>query len=293
MSHKSNDNPLGQATPYPDSYAPELLFTVARDHNRAQLGIKDSNLPFFGYDLWHAFELSWLDMHGKPIVVVAELLVPCESPYIIESKSLKLYLNSLNQMRYPSTDSVQALLSKDLSFAAGLPVMVRIQNIATSAEVFEIAHPSGICLDGIEIATDVFKPDASLLRSNAKAKKEGTATKAEESLSEKLFSNLFKSNCPVTSQPDWGTVVIDYSGPAIDHAALLRYIVSFRNHHGFHEHCTEMMFNDILQHCHPESLTVAIHFLRRGGLDINPIRSTSPDADAGSPTAGLRRFIRQ
>lgn len=285
MSHIPADNPLGQATSYPDSYSPDLLFSVPRVHNRSQIGIVDSDLPFYGYDLWHAFELSWLDMRGKPVVAVAELLVPCESPYIIESKSLKLYLNSLNQMRYPHVDNVQELISRDLSKAAGLPVLVRIQNIAMPAESFGIAQPSGICLDDIDLETEVFEPDASLLKLAVEL--------TGDPVSEKLYSNLFKSNCPVTGQPDWGTVVIDYKGQPIDHATLLRYIVSYRNHQGFHEHCAEMIFNDILQHCQPESLTLVIHFLRRGGLDINPVRSTSADADTTSPTAGVLRFIRQ
>jgi len=270
MSHKSVDNPLGQQTIYPDSYAPELLFAVARDVNRMQLNIADDALPFHGFDLWHAYELSWLDANGKPVVAVGEFIIPCQSPNLVESKSLKLYLNSLNQMRIESFAVARNLITQDLAEALGLTPVVRLSELSNRRREsdpgsFLISSLEAESLDALQVQADIFHPNSSLLEV------------ADSGLvDEVLYSDLFKSNCPVTGQPDWGTVVINYRGALIDHHALLRYIISYRNHQGFHEHCVEMMFLDIMQCCKPEALTVTIHFLRRGGLDINPIRSTSP-----------------
>jgi 7-cyano-7-deazaguanine reductase len=267
MSHKIADNPLGQQTSYPESYAPELLFPVARAANRSHLGISDQSLPFHGFDLWHAYELSWLNSSGKPVVAIGEILVSCRSPNLIESKSLKLYLNSLNQMRIADLSAAQELITQDLAGALGLSPVVRLSGLSNRQEqtALAISAAVGMSLDDLEVETDVFLPDPLLLKISA-----------HEQVEEMLFSDLFKSNCPVTGQPDWGTVVINYRGAQIDHKSLLRYIISYRNHQGFHEHCAEMMFRDITRYCKAEALTLSIHFLRRGGLDINPIRSTSP-----------------
>ncbi len=276
MTDKTPVNPLGSQTDYPTHYAPELLYPVARSLNRAELGITGDRLPFHGHDLWHAYEVSWLDPRGKPVAALAEVVVPCSSPRLVESKSFKLYLNSLNQVRLDSLDAARYMIAADLAAALGETPVVTLYPAAEAWEHLQVVKPMGESLDGLEIETSVFEPDASLLRNKDSCE-----------VSEILYSDLFKSNCPVTGQPDWGTVVINYSGPCMDRPSLLRYIISYRNHQGFHEHCAEMMFQDIMAQCKPASLTLAIHFLRRGGLDINPVRSTGPV----SPRLG--RFVRQ
>ncbi len=269
--------PLGRATQYPTAYNPELLFSIPRSENRGRMGITGTQLPFRGYDLWRAYEISWLNGNGKPIVATGEFIVPASSPNIVESKSLKLYLNSLNQTRYESLEQARATISEDLSQAAGSKVVVQLAPIAHS-EGFVICTPEGVCLDALDVMIDRYTPNPDLLRV--------TAGKIVE---ETLYTDLFRSNCPVTAQPDWGTAVIQYKGSAIDHQSLLRYLVSFREHEGFHEDCTEQVFCDLQRHCDPESLSVMIHFLRRGGLEINPVRSLDP-IQVDFPA---NRFIRQ
>lgn len=272
-----NEIPLGRATQYPTSYSPELLFSIARLENRERIGISASKLPFRGYDLWRAYELSWLDLHGKPVVATGEFIVPASSTNIIESKSLKLYLNSLNQTRIENIDKVSATLSKDLSLAAGSTVVVQLAPLQHS-DGFNICTPAGICLDGLAVTIDSYTPNPQLLQ-----------VTAGQIVEETLYSDLFRSNCPVTAQPDWGTAVIQYRGAAIDHESLLRYLVSFREHEGFHEDCTEQVFCDLQKQCQPQSLSVMIHFLRRGGLEINPVRSMAPMQVDFPPN----RFVRQ
>ena len=269
--------PLGRVTQYPSSYDPALLFSIPRLGNREALGLNNSLLPFRGYDLWRAYEISWLDAHGKPIVATGEFIVPANSPNIIESKSFKLYLNSLNQTRIENREHAQALLSKDLSQAAGGAVLVQLAPVH-QADGFCISRPPGICLDELNVKIDSYTPAPQLLQ-----------TYPEQVVEETLYTDLFRSNCPVTAQPDWGTAVIQYKGPAIAHESLLKYLVSFREHEGFHEDCTEQVFCDLHQRCKPESLSVMIHFLRRGGLEINPVRSMAP-VQVDFPA---NRFVRQ
>lgn len=258
-----NDTLLGRETYYPDTYSPEILFAIPRLHNRERLGIHEP-LPFKGHDLWRAYEVSWLDARGKPIAMLAEFMVLADSPNIIESKSFKLYLNSLNQKRFNSAEQVQLLLATDLSKVAGAQVLVQLSNMH-NIEQFAVCQPEGLCIDTCDVEISVYEPKPRLLHANH-----------EQIVEECLYSDLFKSNCPVTAQPDWGTVVIQYHGPQIDRGALLQYLVSFRQHEGFHEDCTEHVFRDIVQQCRPEKLKVTIHFLRRGGLEIVPVRSTQP-----------------
>lgn len=272
-----NEIPLGRATQYPSTYNPNLLFAIARQPNREHLGIADSKLPFRGYDLWRAYEISWLDNKGKPVVATGEFIVPANSPNIIESKSFKLYLNSFNQTRFENSEQVQATLFNDLTKAAGSAVVVQLAPLS-QPEGFAISNPLGICLDNLDVAIDAYKPNSNLLRADVK-----------QYVEETLYSDLFKSNCPVTSQPDWGTVVIQYKGPAIAHTNLLQYLISFREHEGFHEDCTEQVFCDLKKQCQPQSLSVMIHFLRRGGLEINPVRSMDP-VQVDFPA---NRFVRQ
>ena len=262
MSH----NPLGQQTEYVSEYAPQLLFPIARAESRKHLLITDV-LPFYGVDIWTGYELSWLNLSGKPQVAVAEFRIPCDSKYIIESKSFKLYLNSFNQTRFASEKDVLVVIERDLSAIANATVEVQLFPIAhghPSGHYLEfIAQPTAIELDKLDVSIDTYHPSPELLMT-------GSAV-AEEV----LVSHLLKTNCPVTGQPDWASVFIAYKGNQILHDNLLRYIISFREHQDFHEHCVERIFCDILRECKPQSLSVYARYTRRGGLDINPFRSSN------------------
>lgn len=266
-----HDSGLGRATPYPTRYDPDLLFPIPRAQGRAPLGIEAAALPFHGHDRWHAYELAWLDARGKPATGTATFLVPADSPNLVESKSLKLYLNSLNAARFDSADAVRARIADDLSQVAGAPVEASLGLPPVAAGDGEAAS-----IDGLDIAIDRYgPPEPGFLTANA-----------NEPAEESLLSHLLKSNCPVTGQPDWASIRIGYSGPRIDRAGLLRYLVSFREHAGFHEQCVEQVFTDLLARCRPESLWVEARYTRRGGLDINPWRATpglSPPPAARDP----------
>jgi 7-cyano-7-deazaguanine reductase len=254
--------PLGKPTTYTSEYDPGLLCPIPRQLKRDELGLSD-DLPFRGVDIWNAYELSWLTPQGKPVVAMGEFRIPCESANLIESKSIKLYLNSFNQTRFDDFESVRALMSKDLGGAAGMPVDVRLMAAAEFATE-SFANLPGQCIDDLDIEVDNYALDAELLKG---------AADAETQVSETLHSHLLKSNCLVTSQPDWGSVLIYYQGAKINQEALLRYLISFRQHDEFHEQCVERIYNDLLRFCQPEKLTVYARYTRRGGLDINPYRS--------------------
>jgi 7-cyano-7-deazaguanine reductase len=263
---------LGQATAYADQYDAALLFPIARAPQRADLGL-GASLPFLGADLWTAFELSWLNARGKPQVALAHITVPCESVNLIESKSLKLYLGSFNNTRFADAAEVLARLRADLTEAAwrGAVVQSSVGVRLVAADLFDsepIEELDGLSLDRLDLDCDRYTPAPELL----------SAATLEAPVSEVLTSNLLRSNCPVTGQPDWGSVQISYFGPQIDQAGLLRYIISFRNHQGFHEHCVERMFMDIQARCKPHKLVVYARYTRRGGLDINPFRTSYPQA---------------
>jgi len=254
--------PLGKATVYKSEYDPGLLCPIPRKLKRDEIGLTDE-LPFHGVDIWNAYELSWLTPQGKPVVAMGEFRIPCESPYLIESKSFKLYLNSFNQTRFDDFEAVRALLSLDLGGAAGAPVDVHLVSAAEfSTESFS-ALP-GQCIDDLDLAIENYSLETGYL--------EG-ATQPEQQVSDTLHSHLLKSNCLVTSQPDWGSVLIRYQGAKINQEALLRYLISFRQHDEFHEQCVERIYNDLMRFCRPEKLTVYARYTRRGGLDINPYRS--------------------
>lgn len=262
--------PLGQSVAYASQYDPSLLFPIARSHNRAALNLTAGSLPFTGVDLWNAYELSWLDAKGKPRVAMATFSVPADSPNIIESKSFKLYLNSFNQTRLVNSAALRGRLERDLSAAAGAPVGLDFFLPQRFSEL-QMGELDGIYIDKLDIEIDTYEPAPELLR-----------TRAGDVVEETLASRLLKSNCPVTGQPDWATVQIRYRGKPIDRESLLRYVVSFRQHAEFHEHCVERIFSDIMQACCPEQLTVYARYTRRGGLDINPWRSNfeaAPPAD--------------
>jgi 7-cyano-7-deazaguanine reductase len=257
--------PLGEPSSYPDRYAPELLYPVARLENRQALGLA-GELPFSGEDIWNAWELTWLEPTGKPVVATAVITVPAESANIIESKSLKLYLNSFAMERYDSVKELTDIISKDLSRVAGSPVAVNVISAGTST-IDHIENLPGHCIDYMDVSVDAATVDASLLKIS------GDQSDNENLISEELHSHLLRSNCPVTNQPDMGSVLVRYSGPRIEQDSLLRYIASFRQHNDFHEACVERMFTDIKAQCRPDKLTVYARFNRRGGLDINPFRS--------------------
>lgn len=264
---------LGKASAYIDQYDASLLFPISRQPKRNEIGVSAAPL-FMGADLWTAYELSWLNAKGKPQVALAHITLPADSPNIIESKSFKLYLNSLNNTRLQGQDhGVQALhelLSHDLSDAAGARVAVKIESFPLSMERDKrpmIAAFDGVPLDRLDIECSHYTPAPQLL---------SVIDPDEQAIEETLYSDLLKSNCLVTGQPDWGSVQIAYFGAPIDHTGLLQYIVSFRNHNEFHEQCVERIFMDIWTHCKPTRLTVYARYTRRGGLDINPFRTSHP-----------------
>jgi len=255
-------SPLGKPTEYRSDYAPELLFPIPRRLKRSELGIDEAALPFVGEDLWNAYEISWLDPRGKPVVALGCFRIPATTPNLIESKSFKLYLNSFNQTAFASAEAVAATLRRDLSAAAGGPLAVDLQPLAGRPQP-AIGYPTGVLLDAQEIDCTAYQPAPQLLR-----------TLAAPAVEETLYSHLLKSNCLVTGQPDWATVVIRYRGRPLDRAGLLRYIVSFRGHNEFHEQCVERIYCDIQRQCQPAALAVHARYTRRGGLDINPFRSS-------------------
>lgn len=258
----SQHSPLGKPTEYRANYAPELLYPIPRQLKRDELGIMPSELPFSGEDIWNAYELSWLNPKGKPVVALACFRVPADSPNLIESKSLKLYLNSFNQTKFSDILEVEAVIKCDLSAAAGAPVGVKIDDLRGRPQA-TIAYPQGVLLDDLDITCDLYQPAPELLM-----------TTGEAVVEETLVSHLLKSNCLVTGQPDWAMLVVRYTGQPIDHAGLLRYLVSFRTHNEFHEQCVERIYCDITRLCAPMSLAVYARYTRRGGLDINPFRSS-------------------
>ncbi|QNQ99484.1 NADPH-dependent 7-cyano-7-deazaguanine reductase QueF [Pseudomonas oryzihabitans] len=274
--HSVEQSPLGKSTEYVSQYAPTLLYPIPRAPKWAELGLDGQDLPFHGVDVWTCYELSWLLPSGKPVVAIGEFAIPADSPNIIESKSFKLYLNSLNQSMFASLAELEAVLVKDLSAAAGGTVGVSLVSL-DDWTARGVRRPAGQCVDDLDISLDRYAhPQVELL----------SVSEARDS--QRFYSHLLKSNCPVTGQPDWGTVVIDYEeGLALDPASLLRYLVAFRQHADFHEQCVERIYLDLWRLLKPAKLTVFARYVRRGGLDINPYRSS----DAIQPA--VERYVRQ
>jgi len=270
---------LGQTTQYPDQYDPSLLFPIPRMENRKKLGLKEGQaLPFVGIDIWNAFELSWLNKKGKPQIALAEFQIPADSPNMIESKSFKLYLNSLNNTRFEDENEVKEKLITDLSTVAGSKITTRIHSteLVTKKGMQEMG---GVLMDRLDIEVDPSLPaDPSLLGINEDF----------GPIEQCLVSHLLKSNCPVTGQPDWASVQIRYQGRPILEEGLLRYLIGFRQLGEFHEYCVETIFCDIKRQCKPEKLSVYARYTRRGGLDINPFRT-----DHNSPWPENLRHARQ
>ena len=255
---------LGKASSYTDQYDASLLFPIPRADKRAEIGVLDSP-PFFGADMWTLYELSWLNLRGKPQVALVHITVPCESPNIVESKSFKLYLNSFNNSRFADAREVRERIRADISAATGAGIGIK----TIGPELFDrepVQEMDGLNLDRLDVECLHFTPAPELLFAEAD----------EPPVTETLTSNLLKSNCLVTGQPDWGSVQIAYSGPAINQEGLLQYLVSFRNHNEFHEQCVERIFMDVWTRCKPIKLSVYARYTRRGGLDINPFRCSYP-----------------
>ena len=272
MNNLPENSELGKSSAYVDQYDASLLFPIPRLAKREEIGVGTAP-PFFGADLWTAFELSWLNLRGKPQVALAQFIVPCETPNIVESKSFKLYLNSFNNTRFLDAAAVQARLRADIGEAAwrGAPNASSIGVKLLLPELFDredVAEFDGLSLDRLDVECSRYTPAPDLL----------SAALDEPPVTEVLTSNLLKSNCLVTGQPDWGSVRIAYSGPQIDQEGLLQYLVSYRNHHEFHEQCVERIFMDLWTRCKPVKLTVYARYTRRGGLDINPFRTSHPQA---------------
>ena len=270
-----------QTTDYPTEYSPETLYPIARNLGRDVIGWQDDKLAV-GVDWWHAFELSWLNAQGISQVAIARFGIPASSPFIVESKSLKLYLNSINFTEFASWDEVQALIAKDLSSCVQAEVTVEIfslnDDLDDKATGLLIAQPEGVCIDealanSSEKVALTEHPDASLLESKADDNNLASNNTAEVAQPYTFYSNLLRSNCPVTNQPDWGTLAVSItSDKAFDEASMLRYILSFRQHNGFHEQCVEQIFADLSKHYEPSELMVRAWYTRRGGIDINPCR---------------------
>lgn len=252
---------LGKQSSYVCEYDASQLQGVPRSLNRDDLGLTATQLPFSGEDLWNLYELSWLNAKGKPVVAMGEVRVPITSVNLIESKSFKLYLNSLNQSHFERLEDVEELLTRDLSLCAQAQVKVKLYELKNAPSQFGILP--GECIDHLDIEVNQYQPSPDLMTQIADG----------ESVSETLHSHLLKSNCLVTGQPDWGSVMIRYQGPRINREALLRYLISFRQHNEFHEQCVERIFMDLMTHAKPKELTVYARYTRRGGLDINPYRS--------------------
>ena len=263
MSKDQDKGPLlGRKVAVTEVYSPQLLHPVPRETSRAELGLRGAALPFTGEDIWHAYELSWLDETGKPRVFVGRIRVPADSPMLIESKSLKLYLNSLNGERYSDDAEVAGMIARDLGRVAQAPVTLDLLSLDDAS--FGGRMPDGTCIDEAAVSAPESGPDRALLRAVGGDK-----------VTEALYTQLMRSLCPVTGQPDWATLCISYSGRALDHASLLRYIIAFRAHQDFHEQCVERIFCDLLAVCEPAELSVQALYTRRGGLDICPWRTTT------------------
>jgi 7-cyano-7-deazaguanine reductase len=261
---------LGKSVAYPDRYDPSLLFPISRLPKREEIELFGT-LPFSGADLWTSYELSWLNNRGKPQVALAHVTVPCESPNIVESKSFKLYLGSFSSTKFSSPEEVRERIRKDVGEAVwrGAPAAGVTGVRLVMPENFDremVEELDGLSLDRLDVECTQYTPAPELLK----------ATAGEQPVTETLTSNLLKSNCLVTGQPDWGSIQVSYSGPQIDQAGLLQYLVSFRNHNEFHEQCVERIFIDVWRRCKPVKLSVYARYTRRGGLDINPYRTSHP-----------------
>lgn len=268
---------LGQSSSYDPHYNPGRLFAIPRESKRKEIGVDPHHLPFYGFDCWNHYEVSWLNEKGKPMVAVAEIIYDCATPNLIESKSLKLYFNSFNSTPFKNSEEVKLTVERDLSLRLEGDVQVNVRSLKEKGLAVIHAQPKGECLDDLDVTCSVYLVEPHYL------------SVEERRVEEILYSDLLKSNCLVTHQPDWGSVQIAYTGKQINREGLLQYLVSFRNHNEFHEQCIERIFVDIMNRCKPEKLTVYGRYTRRGGLDINPYRTT----EKVDPQGLNDRLIRQ
>lgn len=259
---QKDESPLGREVDYISVYTPSLLCPISRKDSRKVLGLDEEKLPFQGMDVWTAYELSWLDTKGKPLVAIAKFYFPANSHSMVESKSLKLYLNSYNQTRFNNVGEAIKTLESDLSTASGGPVIAHVTPLNKVVQA-GLGHFAAENIDGLDITVTDYTVNPELLKID----------EAMPMVRESLCSDLLKTNCPVTGQPDWASVMINYFGRPIDREGLLKYFISYREHRDYHENCVESMYCDIMEHCKPERLTVTARFTRRGGLDINPFRT--------------------
>ena len=258
---------LGKETTYQSIYNADLLQAIPRSLNRHELQLSADNLPFYGVDLWNIYELSWLNDKGKPVVATGVVTVPFDSDNLIESKSFKLYLNSFSQTKFASIAAVQKVLTTDLSHCANKAVSVRLNdNLDDFSD--KLATFKGECLDSLDINIDNYQFNADYLQDIS----------AQKQVTETLYSHLLKSNCLITNQPDWGSIEISYSGKKLDREKLLRYLISFRQHNEFHEQCVERIYCDLMKFAEIDLLSVYARYTRRGGLDINPLRTTDKNS---------------
>ncbi|WP_058462366.1 NADPH-dependent 7-cyano-7-deazaguanine reductase QueF [Legionella adelaidensis] len=259
---KPEQSELGKSSNYDSQYNPERLFAIPREAKRKEIGVNPENLPFYGFDCWNHYEVSWLNAKGKPVVAIAEIIYDCSTPNLIESKSLKLYFNSFNNTHFKDSEELKLTVERDLSSRLGGEAHVRILSLKDEELATLQAAPSGECIDDLDVTCSIYLVEPAYL------------SVEDKKVEEILYSDLLKSNCLVTNQPDWGSVQIAYTGQKINREGLLKYLVSFRNHNEFHEQCIERIFVDIMNRCKPEKLTVYGRYTRRGGLDINPYRTT-------------------
>ncbi len=272
---------LGKSVHYSNTYDPSLLFAIKRIHKRQELNLNINNLPFFGVDIWNHYELSWLNNNGKPCVAICSLIYDCSSSNIIESKSMKLYFNSFNNTKFIDIVALLHIIVQDISACIDAPVTIYLYNLdgelitshginhCHDYELIACRGLQGQCLDDLDILCDDYNYNKNHLQLDRNSKN-------YDMIHEVLYSNLLKSNCLITNQPDWGSIQIEYQGIKIDHIGLLKYLISFRNHNEFHEQCIERIFCDIWQQCQPQKLIVFARYTRRGGIDINPYRSSIP-----------------
>jgi 7-cyano-7-deazaguanine reductase len=273
QAHTFDEGPLGKVTAYPATYTPSLLHPIDRSAARDQVGVAQAS-QLHGEDLWTGYEFSWLDTQGKPLVAGLRIRIPCQSPAMVESKSLKLYLNSFAQTKFESQAAVLHTLDQDLNLAFQAPVIIELMELAQLT--VPVQQMPGVCLDDIDLRTDTYEREPDFL----------SLEDVDVSVHETLHSHIFRSLCPVTAQPDWASVSIEYSGVPVNRAGLLKYLISYRNHQAFHETTIEQIFCDIMATCAPSRLAVYGRFLRRGGLDINPFRSSH---EAEAPMCRLPR----
>lgn len=263
---------LGRYTPVVDQYAPELLYPIPRRDGREALGFTE-DLPFEGMDVWHAWELSWLDARGRAQTRIGRFTLPATSPNLVESKSLKLYLNSLNNVVFDDDAAALACITRDVSAVVG--ASVGLSAFAADDPAMAASQPTGVCIDDSDGSWPRREPAADML------------VVGSQVVEEQLYSHALRSLCPVTGQPDWATLWLHYRGPAVERASLLSYVLAYREHRGFHEQCVEQIFRDVHQRIQPEFLHLQAFYTRRGGLDINPFRST------GGATPPWWRLVRQ